>query len=228
LLRLILLDMAAIAGGSLLLATSAQATDAFRPYLAVRVGGVFTEEAGVHDNSDFGAASRSQGSAEAKLESKAGFAIGGAAGVEAGYGRLDLEVMWRQSNIDDHLRPAGARDPNGLLTSYLYGNAGTFSVVTFLLNGYLALPRQGPVSPYLTAGVGGALASLDQYDQTGKHVRRDLQPAFQAGAGCTIPMTPNTSADLSYRYLGAADFMIYSNSIPYRSHSLLLGMNYLF
>lgn len=88
--------------------------------------------------------------------------------------------------------------------------AGTdLSTLVVLANAYVDLPELGPVTPYLGAGIGGAVAFTDD-TRTGRRPGRprsgsDAVLAWAVGGGAALALGPATSLDLGYRYVGLGD-----------------------
>lgn len=145
-------------------ANPVNAADAIRPFVAIRLGGIFNEDNSVNDTTYLGRTLNAQ----TTLKTKVGYALGGAAGVEFGRGRVELELLWQKSRVDQDTINFIATDLQGRGTPHTYGLSGDFEVITCLANGYLTLPVEGPIIPFVTAGVGIARGSVDQFDVSGQ------------------------------------------------------------
>jgi len=153
---------------------------------------------------------------------KIGTGIAGAAAVGYGFGnglRTELELGQRAGNVSGAPGVGGKLDVTSLMGNVLYDIA-----------------TGGSVIPYLGAGVGGARVRA-------KDVGPDLGSAFVSGtsnvfayqgiAGLDFRIDDNMALGASYRYFATQSASITSTagdkaSVPYRDHSVLLGIRYAF
>lgn len=109
---------------------------------------------------------------------------------------------------------------------------GHISVASLLANAKMEFPINQPFTPYVSAGIGPALLSLDlENSNTSTTVDdSDFVFAYQFGIGALYPLSNRTSVDVGYRYFGTtdADLVISSGSFStgYSSHSLMVGVKH--
>jgi len=81
----------------------------------------------------------------------------------------------------------------------------TFSVVSFMGNGYFDIPTNSPLRPYVGAGVGFAVVGVEEdfFGLTADD--SDLVAAFQLMAGLGYEISPKATLTFGYRYFTTAD-----------------------
>jgi OmpA-OmpF porin, OOP family len=150
-----------------------------------------------------------------------GWTVVGAAGFQVTpWWRTELEVGQRSNRVSSISPGVGAR--------------GSVSATTLMINGYIDLPNQGPLTPYVGAGFGKAWVS---HDLTVDGV--PLTPgsntswpwAYQFMAGANFAIAPRWSAGLEYRFLGTQrglfqDVQGLFYNADYNNHSVLLGLTW--
>lgn len=110
------------------------------------------------------------------------------------------------------------------------------TVTNFMLNGYLEntslLASNVPINIFITAGVGGAMAStsLISFPIKEKTIpsSNDTQLAYQGGLGAGYQLTNRFTLDAVYKYLGTTPFNFSGVKAEYGSHNILLGARYSF
>lgn len=192
-----------------------------RPYLGVTLGTALTSVNRLSDTS---------GSLDTDFDP--GYAVGMTAGIafEADLGwniervRTEAEVTYRSSE----LARMNAQGQSARMN-------GTVSVTNFMLNGYLEntsmLSNTVPINLFLTAGLGGATASISSISYQGTTLIRskaDTQLAYQGGVGAGYELSKNLTLDLAYKYMGTTNFKFSGVTAEYGSHNLLLGARYTF
>lgn len=102
---------------------------------------------------------------------------------------------------------AGSRCP-GCKAARKTSDHSSVATLAVLLNGYLDFAPMGPVTPYVGAGIGGAMAWFDDVHYraacncTGtRSGGSQLNLAWALSAGAAVELTPTVSLDLGYRYL---------------------------
>ena len=112
---------------------------------------------------------------------------------------------------------------------------GTVSVTNVMANGYLEntsmVSNDLPVTLFLTAGAGVAMASISSISNQGTTLvasSRDTQFAYQGGLGASYVLTKNITLDTTYKYLGTTDFTFGGIKAAYGSHTILVGARYQF
>ena len=138
----------------------------------------------------------------AQVQLDPGINIGGTAGYDFGFLRLEGEVSYKQEEISSVSEQTfGTRYVN------VDGHLGAFAM---MVNGFFDLHNESPITPYLGGGIG--FASMNLSDTRGidastgainNHIFRsdnDNVFAYQAGAGMEVALTQRFSIDLGYRY----------------------------
>lgn len=112
---------------------------------------------------------------------------------------------------------------------------GTVSVTNIMVNGYLEntilVSNDLPVTLFLTAGAGVAMASISSISYRGTTLvtsSRNTQFAYQGGAGIGYELTKNITLDTTYKYLGTTAFTFAGINADYGSHTILFGARYQF
>ncbi|SNB48092.1 outer membrane protein [Geobacter sp. DSM 9736] len=158
-----------------------------------------------------------------------GMYIGGMAGYDFGYLRLDGELSYRHSEI------GAVTDAEGFRFRNPDGDIGALSM---MFSGFLDIHNATAVTPYLGGGIG--FSALRLSDTFGVDTRGSVQRvllyeedddtvfAYQAGAGFQIALNEPYSLDIGYRYFGTdtARFgrgTTSETSLRYRSHNGLIG-----
>ena len=153
-----------------------------------------------------------------KFDNDPAFVINGAIGVE-------LNPMIRvEGEIGFHHNTA---DISGFPDEF------TFGVISFMGNGYFDIPTNSPLRPYLGAGLGFALANLEQdfFGLTADD--SDLVGAFQLMAGLGFDIGPRATLTFGYRYFTTTDptfalFGAQAFETEYTSHDILFGARFRF
>jgi opacity protein-like surface antigen len=160
----------------------------------------------------------------AEIGVDSGISLLGAIGCDYGSYRLEAEIGYQKNDINDLTTPdteqlslvAGATEPA----------QGDVSVVSLMANGYYDIDAGG-FEPYITAGIGIAQVSLDDFGPEGDDTGMTLHEttlAYQIGAGFAIPIGGNVMLDARYRYFATTDFTMYYYNMDVSSHSALLGL----
>jgi opacity protein-like surface antigen len=210
---------------ALMFLTSAQALafdDSIRPYIGVIAGSPITS---VNRFSD------ASGAVDAVFNPGilGGLNVGASIDTIWGYNidrfRLEAEVAYRTNEL------VSLNNAQGRSTSI----NGTVSVTNYMLNGYLEnsnfVSKETPVSIFLTAGAGAAIATITEISILGRTLvasGKNTQLAYQGGMGVGSELTKNITVDLTYKYMGTAPFKFYGVSAEYSSHNILIGARYMF
>ncbi|NNG04015.1 MAG: outer membrane beta-barrel protein [Inquilinus sp.] len=170
------------------------------------------------------------GTDRAALDYADGTAFGGAIGFALDDIRTELEVTYRENDIDS----VTFFSPTGTLPA-----SGTVDSLAIIGNVYGDLDLGGPVTPYAGAGVGFTLLSFDDVtDSNGLLFAGDEVALIgQLILGAGIELTSNLTATLDYRYVSASPVRLNFNpaypdgtiagrrfDIDYQTHALMLGM----
>ncbi len=113
-------------------------------------------------------------------------------------------------------------------------NEFTFSMVSFMGNGYFDIPTNSPLRPYLGAGLGLAIAGVEEENIFGADsTDTDLVAAFQLMAGLGFDISPKATLNFGYRYFTTSDpNFVVAFSGPFEteftSHDFLFGARFRF
>jgi opacity protein-like surface antigen len=113
-----------------------------------------------------------------------------------------------------------------------FANEFTFSMVSFMANGYFDIPTNSPLRPYLGGGIGFGLAGVE--DETlADSTDSDMVGAFQLMAGVGYDITPKATLTFGYRYFTTTDpdFFVLPTGpfeMDYTSHDFLFGARFRF
>jgi len=113
-------------------------------------------------------------------------------------------------------------------------NEFTFSMVSFMGNGYFDIPTNSPLRPYVGAGIGFALAGVEEENIFGAtSTDSDLVGAFQLMAGLGFDFSPRATFTFGYRYFTTTDPDFFTAFGPpfeteFTSHDFLFGARFRF
>jgi len=127
----------------------------------------------------------------AELSYDTGYTVGGAVGYMMEKFRVEGELSYQKNDIDSLSAYGQSESLNGDISAF-----------TFLANGYFDFATGGPLTPYITAGIGYSKVEVDFEGET----EDDNLFTYQIGVGVGYAMSDATTLDLRYRYLGAQDF----------------------
>jgi opacity protein-like surface antigen len=143
---------------------------------------------------------------ETQVQYDAGLNIGGTAGYDFGYVRLEGELSYKRGEISTVTdQSSNTRYVN------VDGHLGATAV---MVNTFFDLHNESPVTPYLGGGIG--VATLNLSDAKGVdattgalnyhvfHSDDDNVFAYQAGAGVEVGLTRHLSLDMGYRYFATS------------------------
>ena len=152
------------------------------------------------------------------IQNDPAFVINGAIGVE-------LTTMLRvEGEIGLHHNTADL--------SPFFTNEYTFSMISFMGNGYIDIPTNSPLRPYVGAGVGFALAGVEE-ETFGSSTDSDMVGAFQLMAGLSFDISPRATLTFGYRYFTTTDpdFVVFPTGpfeMEYTSNDFLFGARFRF
>lgn len=158
-----------------------------------------------------------------------GLTVGAALDEKIGFNidrlRLEAEIAYRTSEL------IGIQDAQGQIANV----NGSISMTNFMLNGYLENSgfeiNDMPISLFLTAGVGAAIASITEISYRGRILvasGKSTQLAYQGGLGVGSQIAKNTVIDATYKYIGTDPFSFSGVRAEYGSHNLVVGVRHLF
>ena len=141
---------------------------------------------------------------DAQVQFDPGINIGGSAGYDFGFLRLEGEMSYKNGQMTSVTEQSfGVRYVN------VDGQLGAF---TMMMNGFFDLHNESPVTPYIGGGMGFATLNLSttrgvdaNLGALNNHIfgsDQDTVFAYQAGAGLEIALNRRLSLDLGYRYFG--------------------------
>lgn len=165
------------------------------------------------------------GGVDASADFDAGFAAGGVAGYRFGLdGSLSIDVegefAYRQNDVDELSAVGFAVDADGEFRSFAW-TANTW------LNWEIG---DSGFAPYVGGGFGGV--HIDIKDAQAGGVPLDNESDFviggQLGAGLGYQLGEHVVLSLDYRFLITDDASFQGLDVAYQSHSVLLGLKYLF
>ncbi|HIJ81580.1 MAG TPA: porin family protein [Desulfuromonadales bacterium] len=164
-----------------------------------------------------------------------GLYMGGTAGYDFGFLRMEGEVSYRKSEMQSITDTA-----NG---SRFRNSDGNLEMTAFMANAFINLANNSPVIPYLGGGVGFAVLHLsDTYgtsarsgSNSGSFSRSRLYDdgddtvfAYQFGGGIEIAINRRYSLDFGYRFFKTDPATFnrntdWVNSLRFESHNALAG-----
>ncbi len=168
---------------------------------------------------------------DALVQIDPGFNIGGTAGYDFGFLRLEGELSYKQADITRVTEQTfGVRYVN------VDGYIGALAV---MMNGFLDLHNESPVTPYIGGGIGGTSLRVSNTKgvdansgAANNHVFEDDEAtvfAYQLGAGLEVVFNPHLSLDLGYRYFGTSRGHFVKNwpsstDLKFESHNAAIGL----
>jgi opacity protein-like surface antigen len=154
------------------------------------------------------------------IEYDPGIYVGGAVGGDMGIVRIEGEISYRQSQIDQ-ITLEGASS-----SSHVDGDVG---VLAIMANVFFDIPTGGPVTPYIGGGIGFASIAIDDTRVDGYYYSDSDDEgvfAYQLGAGVAIDLNRRLALDIGYRFFGTSEADFAYTSMEYQSHSVMLGLRY--
>ncbi|MCH7650877.1 MAG: porin family protein [Nitrospinae bacterium] len=121
---------------------------------------------------------------------------------------------------------------NNTADLFPFSNEFTFSMVSFMGNGYFDIPTNSPLRPYLGAGLGFAVAGVEEDVGGLTSTDTDLVAAFQLMAGLGFDISPKATLTFGYRYFTTSDPNFFTAFGPleteFTSHDFLFGARFRF
>jgi opacity protein-like surface antigen len=139
---------------------------------------------------------------------------------------VEGEFTFRQNGLDGEELMGALIPVGGHLRSY-----------ALMANGYYRVNTGSIVTPYVGAGVGGALLTVDAESVGGDFNDDSVEFAYQAMAGLMVEITPQLDAGLEYRFFGTttpsfSDTVVGGGAVTvdpdYFAHNILLTLTYSF
>lgn len=168
------------------------------------------------------------GVGSAELEYDTSFTVGGAIGYrlgESGDYRVEGEVAYQNNEVDRIGNNSLPFDPGGGVISSM-----EFSMLTFLLNGYIDFNYGSAFSWFFTGGFGFARIDGEMTVGGVTDDEDDTVFAYQLGVGAGYAVTETVTLDCKYRYLRTEDFNIEGGDVEVASpsHSITAGIRVAF
>jgi opacity protein-like surface antigen len=191
------------------------------PYFSVHIGGTSLQDADV-DFDDPGIVF------DDEIEFDNGFNVGAAFGYDYGLARLEVELAYRENDVD-RVNSEG----------FAFRADGDFSATSVMLNGYWDFETGSPVVPYIGGGIGFANVSANNikvFDVDGVESFVDDDDsvfAYQLAAGIAFDLNPALTLDLGYRFFGTSTVELDANPLLFQpagietefdSHNVNLGL----
>ena len=164
-----------------------------------------------------------------RVEFDTGVYIGGTGGFDFGFFRLEGELSYRYSDINEI-----TDQTRGIQFHDVDGNLGVFAMMA---NAYFDLHNASPITPYVGGGIGFAVLQLsDTFGVNSQGGGEFLYPedddtvfAYQVGAGLEIALNPMVSLDVGYRYFATDTARFESGftgttELKFESHNALVGV----
>ncbi len=150
-----------------------------------------------------------------------GFVIGAAIGVGlANHFRFEGELAWHDSSIDDP-------------QFFAPGESLNIGVLSIMANGYYDLDLNGPLRPYVGAGLGfGFIEAEGDLGFGLVDEDTDIGFAYQLMGGLAFDVSPRAALTLGYRYFGMTDPDVSvagaNFQTEFTSHEFLVGVRFQF
>jgi len=148
-----------------------------------------------------------------------GWNAGGAIGHDYGSFRAEVEVAYRENDLES------ASAPGFPTTPAQFGEQ--MQSLSYMLNLFLDFENNSPLTPYLGGGIGGATIEIS--DNTGFE-DDDTVFAFKGAAGISWSLGPNLDLLVDYTYLRTTDpeFSSIQQEIEYSTHNVSGGIRFRF
>jgi opacity protein-like surface antigen len=201
-----------VIGGFLLVLGVSQAFALPKPfYASIHAGGCFLEDADLAGNFD-----------SVRLNYDPGPVVTGALGYDFIGARIEGEIGYRDNGINKIDYQGHSSYPGG-----------DVSVLSFMANGIADFPLHSPFHPYVNAGIGLALVSIneDQSLSLDLDSTDDTVFAYQGGAGVGYAVTPEWTVEIGYEYFATLNPKFKTTDgdgvdFSYASHSAMVGVRY--
>ena len=211
---------AALLGAFLFVSLVSTAHAQTGPYVSGFAGAVFLSDADVTDPADPGT-----------LTSDTGAGFGAAVGFSVlGYARVEGEIAYRTNDLDSFDEPGDSTPLDG-----------DMSAISVMVNGFYDFDLGLPVVPYVGAGLGLAIISVDaSVSVPGFSLQfvddNDTVFAYQGILGVAYEFGDGFAATVDYRYFATMDPEVTETAaaggstaeIEYASHNLTVGIRYQF
>lgn len=150
-----------------------------------------------------------------------GWAINGVAGYDFGNIRIEGELGYQNTDMDE-MDTAGMR----------FDLEGDVGVISALLSAYFDYENETAFTPFVGVGFGLAQIEINDYTVSGSGAAEqsgeDAVLAYQVCAGMNYDITQKFLAEMKYRFLTTEDTEFGATDSEFTSHSFLLGIRYYF
>jgi len=190
-------------------------------YIAARIGAAFA------DDTEFGVLGTT-----VTNDYDTGWVGSAAVGTQFDLGgfrpRAEIEMGYLSNEVDSH-------DVAGIGRFEGDDAFGKTNVFFGLVNGYLDF-LEGPLKPYVSAGLGFGHVDFDNHGITAVGTAMDDSAtgfAWQVGAGISYAFTPQTTMELGYRYFSVENVGLVAvdgteSDVDIHSNQVMLGLRYAF
>jgi len=159
-----------------------------------------------------------------RVEFDPGINIGGTAGFDYGFIRLEGELSYKYGEI--------ATITDQTRSTRLHNADGNLGALAVMFNAFLDLHNDSPVTPYVGGGIGFASMHLSDtfVSEYGLIYQEDDDSvfAYQVGAGLEIALNQRLSLDLGYRYFATTKAKFGTDNITadlkLQSHNAAIGL----
>ncbi len=160
--------------------------------------------------------------------------IGGTGGFDFGMVRLEGELSYKRGEFSS----VTSTDAAGA-TSQFTNMDGGLGALAFMVNSFIDLHNQSPITPYIGGGIGFAALHLDDTFGTNVSVTPvsrglvyerddDTVFAYQVGGGLEVALNRRLSLDLGYRYFATSKAHFNNTSVnadmKFESHNGAVGI----
>ena len=133
--------------------------------------------------------------------------------------RAEVELAYRDNDFD-----------TVEISNHNYSASGDINTVSVMLNGYYDFKIAASFTPYLGAGIGFAVITIDDLKAAGIDLADDDDTvfAYQLIAGVEIPISATASIDVAYRYFATSDPDFGNVDLEYSTHNFTAGVRLYF
>ncbi|MGB0498540.1 MAG: outer membrane protein, partial [Rubricella sp.] len=140
--------------------------------------------------------------ASGDLSLEYGFDLNGAIGYDLGGILIEAQIGRAAGGTDTLSFPDATAPFDSAETD------GDVSIVYGMVNGWIEIPTEGPITPFVGGGIGYASLSIDTAFTLGSNNGIDSSDtvfAYQIGAGATYALSETNMLAVRYRYLTTGD-----------------------
>jgi opacity protein-like surface antigen len=146
-----------------------------------------------------------------------GYAFSAALGGDFRDFSLEGEIGYKHSEADKVTNGGISQDINGSVSN-----------LSFMGNGYINFWNRSKVTPFLMAGVGVSLVTLEA-DFAGSSISEDeVAFAYQVGGGLSFDLNDTTALSVSYRYFDTPTLKVNGTDVDNANHNMMAGVRFNF